>query len=364
MISDRSRRRLAWAAPVVVAAAIATTVVVSTTSASGASPTLPRRSVADLLTAVRTKAATVYSGQLTETAALGIPSLPGGHSGASLSPQTLLAGSHSAKVWVDGAARQRIALVGELSEADVVHDGNQLWTYTSDTNTVTHATLPAHAAQHPTRQPSATDLTPGAVSARLLKAITPSTSVSLDTTVRVADRDAYLLVLRPRDARSTVNRVTIAIDATSYLPLRVQIFGRGSSPAFSTGFTSIYYTRPAASTFDFHPPAGATTSNDPLRLHGDRHHRTEVSRTPRSAAGAARPTVIGSGWTSVLELSGSDVAGLGGSTLQDLSTAVGSTGTRLVHTALVNAVILPDGRTFVGAVTPALLEHVASSTPH
>jgi hypothetical protein len=34
----------------------------------------------------------------------------------------------------------------------------------------------------------------------------------------------------------------------------------------------------------------------------------------------------------------------------------------LLRTALVNAVITSDGRVFVGAVQPALLEHVAATT--
>jgi hypothetical protein len=61
----------------------------------------------------------------------------------------------------------------------------------------------------------------------------------------------------------------------------------------------------------------------------------------------------------VLELHGT--VGLGSGMLQDATTSIGG-GARLLHTALVNAVFLPDGRTFVGAVTPAALEHVAATT--
>lgn len=60
---------------------------------------------------------------------------------------------------------------------------------------------------------------------------------------------------------------------------------------------------------------------------------------------------------------GALTAGVGG-TLQELSTSIGATGERLLHTALVNAVIMPDGRAFVGAVTPASLEHIAATTPN
>ena len=58
-------------------------------------------------------------------------------------------------------------------------------------------------------------------------------------------------------------------------------------------------------------------------------------------------------------------AGPSGVVFNDLATtSVGNSGARLLHTALVNAVILRDGRVFVGAVQPAFLEHVAATTPN
>jgi hypothetical protein len=50
--------------------------------------------------------------------------------------------------------------------------------------------------------------------------------------------------------------------------------------------------------------------------------------------------------------------------LQDLTTSVGNSGARLLHTAVINAVLLPDGRVFVGAVSPSFLENVAATTPN
>jgi len=48
--------------------------------------------------------------------------------------------------------------------------------------------------------------------------------------------------------------------------------------------------------------------------------------------------------------------------VQDATTDIGG-GVRLLHTALLNVVFLPDGRSFVGAVQPAALEHIAATTP-
>lgn len=373
--SDRTRRRLAWAAPVVIAGAVAAGVALTSAPASGASPNLKPRTAAELLVALQRSTATALSGQITETAALGLPSLPGGHSSASLSWQTFVTGSHSARVWVDGKDKQRVALIGELSEADVVHNGPDVWTYTSSSNTVTRTTLRQHKDKA-VAEPSAADMTPAAVAARVLKAVEPSTKVSVDSSRIVAKHAAYTLVLRPRDTASTVRKVTIAIDAKRFVPLQVQVFGAASSPAFEVGFTTISFTRPAASTFRFHTPAGATTSTNPF---GSREHRGEehgdgthegapthparVSTLPKVTRVSAKPKVIGSGWTAVLELPPGAAGSLGGGTLRDLTTATGKSGERLLHTALVNAVLLPDGRTFVGAVSPAVLEHVAATTP-
>ncbi len=365
-VTDRSRRRLAWAAPVVVGGVVAVAVALSGGTASGSSPDLPAISAAHLLAAVQSHQNATFSGQVAETANLGLPTLPGGQGGASLSWQTFLTGTHTARVWANGAGKQRLALVGELSEADVVHNGRDLWTYTSDTNTVTHTTLAAHADAGAASTPAASDLTPAAAAAKALASVNPTTAVSVQSTRTVAGRDAYTLVLRPRDTRSTVHRITIAVDAKTYLPLQVQVYGASSAPALSTGFTSISYTRPASSTFVFHTPKGATTSADPLGVHGhDGKARpaTPSARTGTTPSATPKTATIGTGWTTIVELPRGAGTSLGGSTLHELTSSIGSDGARLLHTALVNAVILADGRTFVGAVSPALLEHVAATTP-
>jgi hypothetical protein len=101
--------------------------------------------------------------------------------------------------------------------------------------------------------------TPELSARQILAAIGPSTVVSVQRNVMVAGQPAYQLSLVPKTARSLVGRVTIAVAATGYFPLRVQVFARGAaSPAFSVGYTSLTLGRPAASNFAFTPPAGAT----------------------------------------------------------------------------------------------------------
>jgi hypothetical protein len=85
-----------------------------------------------------------------------------------------------------------------------------------------------------------------------------TTRVGLQQNVTVAGQPAYQLTLAPKDSRSLIGQVRIAIAAHDSLPLQVQVFARGaSSPAFSVGYTSLSFATPAASNFAFSPPPGA-----------------------------------------------------------------------------------------------------------
>ena len=95
------------------------------------------------------------------------------------------------------------------------------------------------------------------------------------------------------------------------MPLRVQVFGAGSSPALQIGFTKISFTRPAAVDLRLphagrrdgvDQPAGAPTTarpSAPPRRQGHGHAEAGARQPPLHSG---TPTVIGTGWTSVLEL--------------------------------------------------------------
>ena len=362
------RRRLphaAWFVPLLVAAAVAATAALASAEPAASSPTLPTRTPTQLIAAIQSSAGTPLTGDVRDVLKLGLPSLPGDSSVASLNWQTFVTGSHSARVWVNGTSQQRLALIGELSEAEVVHNGRNVWTYTSDTNTATHSVLPADA-----RDTIGTDLplTPADAAARVITAISPSTSVRVGTSTTVAGRAAYTLVFSPRDRQSTISDVTVAVDSTRFVPLRVQVFTSSSRPAVEIGFTKISYARPPASTFRFTVPDGAAISANPLverQADRNRHEPTNVKHRTVQPAGAREPSsrVIGTGWTQVVELPrGANAAGGFPIAMSRVTTRIGTSGARLFHTALINAVVTSDGRIFVGAVQPTFVEHVAATT--
>jgi outer membrane lipoprotein-sorting protein len=363
------RRRAVWGVPVLTAAVIAGSVALSSPADSSTHPSLPVRTAGQLLAAAESSVTVPLSGTVVETARLGLPALPTAGTTASLDWQTLVTGSHTALVWTDGPTKQRLALTGQLSESDVIHNGRDLWTYTSATNAASHSVLSGQDAKRASG--AAETYTPAQAAAAALKAIAPTTVVSIDRTQVVAGQKAYTLVLTPRDHRSTVSRVTIALDSKHFVPLRVQLFGSATKPAFEVGFTSITFKTPAASVFNFVVPKGATVVSNPIEPQQHTVHARIRGRVPSAAGGKTMPTaqpaantkVIGSGWTAIVEMRGGVPAGAASGLLVKASHPVGSAGARLITTSLLNVLILSDGRVFLGAVSSSMLQATAAATP-
>lgn len=364
----RSRiRALRWIAPVAVLGVLTAAVLLpSTTTTANAHPELAARSAAQLLADVAGSRVSALSGTVVATARLGLPQLPAQSSTGTSSPLALISGSHTLKVWLDGPQRQRMAMISQLAEYDVVHNGRDVWTYTSESNAVTHAVLPALPAAAATSgggSGAAGDprsyVTPGAAADTALKAVGPTTVVGVDRSARVAGRPAYQLVLTPRDHASLVTSVKIAIDSATKTPLRVQVWGSrdAGKPALEVGFTDVRFRRPAASVFAFTAPPGAKVNE--LRI-------PAPSGTPRSTPHPdAAPQVVGTGWTAVVVLkTGSsgqyDEGGPSAALLDKVTTRVPEG--QLLKTTLFSVLLTHDGRLLAGAVAPERVQKVAATS--
>ncbi|HEX3788623.1 MAG TPA: hypothetical protein VHW44_12240 [Pseudonocardiaceae bacterium] len=364
-----------WVLPGAVSVVILAASTVPHAVASGPDPNLPTVSAADLIASVRAASVETLSGTLQVDADLGLPTLPDHLVGSSSGAAALLTGSHTLRLWVDGAARQRLAMLDDLAETDVIHNGSDLWTYDSSTNAVTHRLLPSRAAGNFGSGPM--ESTPQAAAQRLLNDLDPSTTVAVAGTSQVAGRPTYQLTLTPRTTDTLVRSVRIDIDADNRIPLRVQIFGVGAEPAWSTGFTSgddgrsstLSFATPSASEFQFTVPSGATvTQSGGAPSPGEPE---PANPDPNPDPSDARPHPVGSGWATVLEFPAADLNvgsgpadGSGGrhssvlGWLERSATPVPEG--RLVSTSLVSLLITPDGRAFVGAVPPAVLRAAAA----
>jgi outer membrane lipoprotein-sorting protein len=383
-------RRARWAVPAGAVAVVAAVTTASMATAAAASPALPARSPAQLLSALASHAATPpqMSGTVVESASLGIPQLPGQQDPSS--PISMLSGSHTIRLWYSDPAHFRLALPVPLGETDVIRNGGTGWVWQSSSDSVQKIMLPARAggvqAAPATGAGSMpTPLTPQQAAQRLLTAVGPTTSVTSGPTTTVAGQDAYQLVVAPKDSRSLVGRVVVEIDAQHPgVVLGVQLFARGAaSPAFHTGFTSITFAAPPASTFAFTPPNGAS-------VHTVTPHR-HAARTgvPPAVSGAK---VVGKGWLAVAVLpssvlsavqhgnaagalgqaaqsaaggpgSGSSVdpAGVLAALLRSATPVSGAWGSgKLVTTSLVSILITSNGHVLIGAVAPSVLYSAAA----
>lgn len=270
----RLSTRVRWAVPVGAAAAVGVVIAVSAV-ASAAEPSLPARTPAQLLTEVQQAAARPpgpFTATVQEIANLGLPALPqvgglGGQSGPA-SATNPLAATTTVSIWYLNPRHVRIAEPAPLGERDLRLDGTQLWLWSSKTQTATHVVLPAglrRSGAPPVPRPRATFKSPAAAVRQLLKAVGPSTSVRVGPNATVAGRAAYQLAIAPKGSGSLVSQILIAIDARTHIPLRVQVFARGSAdPAFQLGFTALTFGAPAASNFTFTPPPGAKVKTEKI----------------------------------------------------------------------------------------------------
>jgi outer membrane lipoprotein-sorting protein len=414
-------RRLRWLLPAGIAAAIAVASVATTAAASAsAQPKLAAKTAAQLLVAVQNASPAGLSGTIVETAKLGLPDISGllgSGGGSGLSLESLVTGSNTMNVWYAGKDQQRFALLGQLSEDDLIHNGSDLWSYDSSTRTVTHKTLTKDASDKvgTSVASAAPSLDPQTAAEQALAAIDPTTTVAVDRTARVAGRAAYQLLLTPKDTRSLIGSVQIAIDAATSVPLRVQIFAVGaSSPAFEVGFTSVSFNVPNASVFEFVPPAGASVeeNSDPfsdaqagtgLGIHTRIRHSAVAAPGSGPQGALVTPgntvdvtpqrhvTELGQGWTAVLKItngvpaevqlpnsplpanavpptsgplasgapqpSGATVQQFG--PLRSIGTAV--PGGTLITTTLLSIFLADDGTVYIGPVSGADIQKVASS---
>ena len=407
-------RKIRWASAAAVIAVAA--VLTGTVFANAASPTLAKRTPAQLLALMRgARLPSAMQAVVSETANLGFPSLPNipGLSSSSLSATSLITGTHTLELWYSSPNRLRVAVPVSFGETDLRVKGTQVWQWNSRTQTATRylppARLPArpgalpktHRADGPAKSALA-GLTPLQAARRVLALAGPTTKVTVTGTTTVAGRNAYQLSIVPRTSGSLIGQVLIAVDAQTYLPLQVQVIARGQSgPAFEIGFTSLSLSRPANSNFAFAPPPGAHVKTVRLgaNLPAAPSGRTSAGGTP--PAGVPGPKVIGKGWLSVAAipagqaltvLPGSVLPGSGGSgsaayqsgltisgpagkaagqagalvqgMLKAATKVSGSWGSgRLLRTSLFSVLITKKGTVLIGAVTPTVLYAAAAQVP-
>ncbi len=212
--------------------------------------------------------------------------------------------------------------------------------------------------------------TPQEAADAALAAIDPTTAVTTTGAASVAGRDAYELVLAPKDTQSLIGQVRLAIDAKEHIPLRVDVYAKDANdPAIRVAFQQISFTVPDAEQFTFNPPPGAKVNKESAEsLEKKAEDTAKQAKPAEPAKPSAEPTIVGKGWTSVLVAKlPADRAGAKGTEAGQLEGLIGSlpkvSGTwgsgRLLSGTLFSALLTDDGRVLVGAVAPEKLYEVA-----
>ncbi|WP_333772933.1 LolA family protein [Streptomyces sp. IBSBF 3136] len=400
------RKAARYVVPVAVVGVAAATIGLVPALADSGDPDLPKITAQQLIDKIAKSDVQRLSGTVKVTTDLGLPNLgglesslasgaAGGGDGSSADPKAklteLVSGTHTLRIAADGPERQKLSLLESGAEYSLIHDGKDVWGYDSKSNEVFHGTAAEAGKEHRAEPPA----TPKDFADEALKSVDDTTSVTVDGTAHVAGRDAYKLLIKPKQSGTTVGAISIAVDAETGQPLKFTLTPRsGGAAVLDAGFTQVSFDRPAASTFDFTPPKGAKVTEGKAdgkdgheKFGGFGHGRPADGKgadgkradgTPDLARpgkgfgkGLEGATVLGKGWTSIATFdtgakgglpTGSSDGALGGflGSLGDHVSGKFGKGT-VFSTRLVNALITDDGKVYAGAVTKDMLVKAADA---
>jgi outer membrane lipoprotein-sorting protein len=376
-----ARRKAArYAVPVAVVGVAAITIGLVPALAASGDPDLPKITAQQLIEKIAKSDVQQLSGTVRFSTDLGLPNLgglegglasgmaKGDGGGSSADPQSklteLVSGTHTLRVAEDGPDKQKLSLLESGSEYSLIHDGKDVWGYDSKSNDVYHSTA-ADSGKHHRAEPPAT---PKDFADEALKSVDDTTSVTVDGTERVAGRDAYKLLITPKQSGTTVGAISIAVDAKTGMPLKFTLTPKsGGAAVLDAGFTQVSFSAPGAATFDFTPPRGAKVTEGKQEHKAPRHEAGKPGGP--LAQGMEGAKVLGKGWTSIATFDTGSKGGLPtGSKGGDLGGFLGSLGDQVsgpfgkgtvFSTRLVNALITDDGKVYAGAVTKEALVKAA-----
>ncbi|MFF8375128.1 outer membrane lipoprotein carrier protein LolA [Streptomyces sp. NPDC015661] len=388
-----TRKASRFIVPVAVAGVAAATIGLVPALAASGDPDLPEITAQQLIEKIAASDTQTLSGTFKISTDLGLPALDGLASGlgglgggdggpSSADPSEklteLVSGSHTLRVAADGPERQKLTLLDGSDEYSLIHNGDDVWAYDSKSNEVFHekgAAGEGEKADAGKKLPGS----PKELADEVLKAAGDTTSITVDGTAKVAGRDAYQLVIKPKQSGSTVESVKIAVDAANGTPLKFTLSSvEGGKPVVDAGFTKVDFGKPAASEFAFTAPKGAKVTEGAAEKATDSAEDLpkgfeEGLGLPGLGAGFGKDggmNVIGEGWTAIAKLdtgapapktdeAPKEVQGFLDSFGDKVSGGFGS-GT-VFKTKLVNALLTDDGRVYVGAVTKDALVDAANA---
>ncbi|WP_329281794.1 LolA family protein [Streptomyces sp. NBC_00691] len=403
-----SRKASRYIVPVAVAGVAAATIGLVPALAASGDPDLPEITAQQLIEKIAASDTQTLSGTFRISTDLGLPlegltsglgGLAGGMGGgagggASVDPSErltqLVSGSHTLRVSADGPERQKLTLLDGSDEYSLIHNGDDVWAYDSKSKEVFHEKAPADAdapGAHDGPKDKELPGTPKQLADEVLKAAGDTTSITVDGTAKVAGRDAYQLVIKPKQSGSTVQSIKIAVDAANGTPLKFTLASvEGGKPVVDAGFTKVDFSKPAASDFTFKAPEGAkVTEGGAEKAAGEKGDPFGGQLPPglEDVFGGFGPgtgpgtgsdkggvNVIGEGWTTIAKIDSGAPAPRTDEAPKEFQGLLDSLGDKVTgkfgsgtvfKTKIVNALLTDDGKVYVGAVTQDALVNAANA---
>ncbi|MGR8008986.1 LolA family protein [Streptomyces hypolithicus] len=391
------RKAARYIVPLAVAGVAAATIGLVPALADSGDPELPKITAQQLVEKIAASDTQQLSGTMKINTDLGIPALggmaesllpkgEGDGEGSAADPQAklleLASGTHTLRVAADGPDRQRVSIMDDAAEYSLIRNGGEVWAYDSASNEAFHTKGEAPAKGKDSDGHDVSEgvpTTPKALAEEALKAADDTTSVTVDGTAQVAGRDAYQLLIKPKQSGSTVGAIRIAVDAEHGVPLKFTLTpSSGGKAAVDAGFTKVDFSKPSADTFAFTPPKGTKVTEGDAEKAEKKAHEKELKdfkgKAPEDLKDFEGLNVIGEGWTSVAEISSPASAGSGapksGDVPPEAQQFLGALGDKVsgsfgegtvFKTRLVNALMTDDGKVYVGAVTQDALVRAADA---
>lgn len=401
-LMSRTFRRIlpAVLAPVLVAGS-----VLGLSVQANAAIDLPDKSASEILQLINTNPDIAFSGRVVKKAAMGLPPmniipdisqsmvdemakkmpkemgdfLPKASAQGELAlALEFFAGTHTANIYVDGPTRARLQVLDLLSERNYIRNGSDLWSYDAGKSLAQHSVV--NEAEVTSAEAQARGIfeansgklpfdytSPAAVADYLLAEAGAYSTISVAADKKIAGRGTYQITLTPKGNQSLVQSATISIDAATGLPLAARIMAVGQDgPAFEVAFESITFETPAASNFNFTPPAGTRVIEIPAPTKADLLR--ELAKTPttlnENELKSEVDALVAQGWGAVAKIPAAQVpaelAAIKASNSLYLELTKGVTGGRIFTSALMNIFFADNGDIYAGSVTVSRLLEVAS----
>lgn len=408
--------------PAVVAPATVVALSIAVPMQANAEIDLPDKSASELLQMMNSDPDMSFSGRITKVSNLGLPpignmpdvsesmveemeeNMPEGmeefiprvtNSGVFTEALEIISGTHNARIYVDGPDKLKIQILDPMSERSVTVNGDTVWFYDDDKlaaqkMTIDRAELEAKKAEYESKNASEIEQriaelpfdvnNPAEVADYVLAEAGKYSTITVGVDQNVAGRASYELIATPLAEETTVDYVSVAIDAETGMALNVKIMAKGQSdPAMEVGFTSIDYSTPDSSVFEFAPSSEVSVSEmempEEFTIDGKTYTKEELeaeleSKKPTEAeyeelkaqyeAMENKPVVTENGWASVVEMTLNDdmpVDLFETELFSEMTQQVA--GGKVISTSLVNVLITDDGRILAGAVNTDYLLEIA-----